>query len=74
MSIGRRWIGFLTALVLTVCAVFLCARPLVLEWLSVLDRGTGLQSYQAAAVGEEGAVLSLRLHIAACCHNHCLRV
>ena len=54
MSIGRRWIGFLTALVLTVCAVFLCARPLVLEWLSVLDRGTGLQSYQAAAVGEDG--------------------
>ena len=50
----RRVVSFLAALLLLGCAVFLAARPALREWISVLQSGRGLDTYESLGASSGG--------------------
>ena len=59
MRAARRAISFLAALVLLGCAVFLAARPVLVDWVSVLRSGQGLDTYETLGVGSGGVAAAV---------------
>lgn len=60
MSTGRKWLFFLSLLVLSVCSAWMLAEPAVELYGSVLRYGWGPQPYEAAAVGSDGLAAAAR--------------